>query len=40
MGAVKELFGGDKGELARSTGAEKQQGAQLDQKLVVHPKVQ
>lgn len=40
MDAVKELFGGDKGEFAVSTGADKQQGAQLDLKLIVHPKAQ
>lgn len=38
--AVKELFGGDKGEIAVSIGAGKQKEAQLDLKVIVHPRLQ
>jgi hypothetical protein len=38
MDAVKDLFGGDKGEIAISIGSGKQEGAQLELKVTVLPK--
>ena len=40
MEAVKELFGGGKGEISVSMGADKQQGAQLDLKIAVQAKAE
>ena len=38
MDAVKDLFGGDKGEIAISIGSGKQEGTQLELKVTVLPK--
>ncbi len=40
MDAMKDLFGGSKGEVAISMGTGEQDGAQLDLKVTVHPKVE
>jgi hypothetical protein len=40
MDAIKDLFGGSQGEISISMGSGEQKGAQLDLKVIVHPKTE